>query len=112
VNQNVLIGRQVDAFMAASLQEEGLRALFTHLATKIKIEAEVGLLVHYTGIDIIQDREYVKIHVSSYIGNILANHGLEQGSKTGSRLIEPLHPSALRELEETYPPTDAIEISK
>jgi hypothetical protein len=57
--------------MAAGKQESGLRDLFAHLATKIKIEAEVGLISHYNGIEIIQDRDYVKIHVGKYINKIL-----------------------------------------
>jgi hypothetical protein len=86
--------------------------LFKHLTTKIKIEAEVGLLMHYNGIDIVQDRDYVVIHVSGYIGKIIANHGREQDIKVKSRLVEPLHPSALQELEAPEPPTDAIETAK
>jgi hypothetical protein len=73
--QDLLIGRQVDDFMAAGKQESGIRDLFAHLATKIKMEAEVGLISHYNGIDIIQDRDYVKIHVGKYINKILTNHG-------------------------------------
>jgi hypothetical protein len=56
----------------------------------------------------VQDRDYVKVHVGKYIDKILTNHGWEQGAKSESRLIEPLHPSAFKELEET-PPTDAAE---
>jgi hypothetical protein len=102
--QEVLIGRQIDDFLAAGLDEQPLRDLFQYLATKINIVAEIGLVSHYNGIEIVQDRDYVKIHVGKYIGKILANHGWEQGTKAESILIEPLHPSALKELEETSPP--------
>jgi hypothetical protein len=67
------------------------------------------LVSHYNGIEIVQDRDYVKIHVGKYIGKILANHGWEQGTKAESRLIEPLHPSTFKELEETVPPTEPSE---
>jgi hypothetical protein len=107
--QDILIGRQVDDFMEAGRQESGIRDLFAHIATKIKIEAEVGIISHYNGIEIIQDRDYVKIHVGKYINKILTNHGWEQATKSEAILIEPLHPSAFKELEETTPPTSESE---
>jgi hypothetical protein len=55
---------------------------------------------HYKGIGITQARDYIKIHVELYIDKILSNHGWEAPSAAESRLIEPLHPSAVRELEE------------
>jgi hypothetical protein len=69
----------------------------------------VGLVSHYNGIEIVQDRDYVKVHVGKYIDKILTNHGWEQGAKSESRLIEPLHPSAFKELEEMSPSTEAAE---
>jgi hypothetical protein len=107
--QDILICRQVDDFMAAGELESPIRQLFQFMGTKINIEAEIGLVSHYNGIDIVQDRDYIKIHVGKYIGKILANHGWEQGSKAESRLIEPLHPSAFKELEETAPLTSPAE---
>jgi hypothetical protein len=104
-----LIGRQIDDFLAVGLEEQPLRDLFQYLATKINIVAEIGLVSHYNGIDIVQERDYVKIHVGKYIGKILANHGWEQGTKAESRLIEPLHPSAFKELVEKVPPTEPSE---
>jgi hypothetical protein len=91
--------------MAARELESPIRQLFQFLGTKINIEAEIGLVSHYNGIKIVQDRDYIKIHVGKYIGKILANHGWEQGSKDESRLVEPLNPSAFKELEETAPLT-------
>jgi hypothetical protein len=61
--QEVLIDRQIDDFLAAGLDEEPLRDLFQYLATKINIVAEIGIVSHYSGIEIVQDRDYVKIHV-------------------------------------------------
>jgi hypothetical protein len=107
--QEVLIGRKIDDCLAAGRDEQPLRDLFQYLATKINIVAEIGLVSHYNGIDIVQDRDYVKIHISKYIGKILANHGWEQGKKGELRLIEPLHPSAFKELEETAPPAEPLE---
>jgi hypothetical protein len=106
--KEVLMGWQIDDFLAAGHDEQPLRDLFQYLATKINIVAEIGLVSHYNGIEIVQDQDYVKIHVGKYIGKILANHGWEQGTKAESRLMEPLHPSAFKELEETVPPAEPL----
>jgi hypothetical protein len=65
--QVVLICRQVDDFIEAGEEEVKLRKLFTHLATKIHIVAEVGLVSHYNGTEVVQDRDYVKVNVGKYI---------------------------------------------
>jgi hypothetical protein len=107
--QDIMICRQKDNFLAAGELESPIRQLFQFLGTKINIEADIGLVSHYNGIEIVQDQDYIKIHVGKYIGKILANHGWEQWSKAESRLIEPLHPSAFKELEETAPLTSPAE---
>jgi hypothetical protein len=99
--QDVLICRQLDDFIARGEDESRLKILFTYLATKINIVAEVGLVSHYNGIEVVHDQYYVKVHVGKYIEKILTNHGWEQVAKCESRLTELLHPSAFRELEET-----------
>jgi hypothetical protein len=80
-----------------------------YLATKINIVAEDGLMSHYNGIDIVQERDYIKIHIETHIDNILKVHGWETASSTEHRLVEPIHPSAVRELEETAPPETEAE---
>jgi hypothetical protein len=102
--QVTLIGRQVDDFKAAGIQEDKLRDLFKYLATKINIVAEDGLMSHYNGIDIVQARDYIKINAETYIDKILKVHGWETASSTEYHLVEPIHPSAVREIEETAPP--------
>jgi hypothetical protein len=64
---------------------------------------------HYNRIDIVQARDYIKIHVETYIDKILKVHGWETASSTEDRLVEPLHPTAVRELEETAPPETEAE---
>jgi hypothetical protein len=99
----VMIVRQVDDFKIAAEAEETSRALITYLKTKITIEVEEGIMSHYNGIDIVQARDYIKINVETYIDKLLSNHVLEAPLAAKSRLIEPLHPSSIRELEETNP---------
>jgi hypothetical protein len=105
--QEVLVEIQVDDVMAVVVQDSLLWDLFGYLATKIKIEAELGIVSHYNGIDIIQDRDCVNIHIGKYIHKILMNHEWEKATKSEARIIEPLHPSIFRELEEPPPPTSA-----
>jgi hypothetical protein len=97
--QATLIGHQVDDFNAAGLQEDKLLSLFAFLKTNINIFAEVGIMCHYNGIDIVQARNYGKIHDESYIDKILKVHGWDTSSLTKNRLGEPIRPSAVRELE-------------
>jgi hypothetical protein len=91
----VMVGHQVDDFKIAAEAEETSRALITYLNTKITIEAEEGIMSHYNGIDIVQARDYIKIHMETYIDKLLSNHGWEAPSAAESRLIEPLHASAV-----------------
>jgi hypothetical protein len=107
--QVTLIGRQVDDFKDSGIQEDKLRDLFKYLATKINIIAEDGLMSHYNGIDIVQARDYINIHVETYIDKILKVHEWETVSSTEDPLVEPIHPSAVHELEETAPPETEAE---
>jgi hypothetical protein len=107
--QVTLIGRQVGDFKAAGLQEDKLWDLFAFLKTKINIVAEVGLMCHYNGIDIVQSTDYIKIHVETYIDKILKVHSWETASSTEDRLVKLIHPSVVRELEETVPPDTEAE---
>jgi hypothetical protein len=107
--QVTLIGRQVDDFKAAGIREDKLRDLFKYLSTKTNIIAEDGIMSHYNGIDIVQARDYIKIHVETYIDKIIKVHGWETASSTEDRIVDPIHPSAVRELEETAPPETEAE---
>jgi hypothetical protein len=113
--QPVMIGRQVDDFKVAAKSVKTSRALIKFLQTKIIIEAEEGIMSHYNGIHIVQARDYVNIHVGTYIDKLLENHGWETPYLSESHMIEPIHPSAIRELEETEPPAtlaEAAEVEK
>jgi hypothetical protein len=76
---------------------------------KVRIEAEEGLVSHYNGIEIVQSRDYIKIHVEGYIDKILDGHGWSTPSSTeGSTVepVEPVHPNTINELETTIGPKD------
>jgi hypothetical protein len=46
--------------------------LDSHLLVPMKRQ---GLLTHYNGIDIIQTRDYITLHIGSYIRRIVESHG-------------------------------------
>ena len=75
-DENILFLRQVDDFAIATNQEalytSICNALDSHLRVPMKRQ---GLLTHYTGIDIIQTRDYITLHVGSYIRRIIESHG-------------------------------------
>jgi hypothetical protein len=75
-DENVLFLRQVDDFAIATNQEalytSICNALDSHLRVPMKRQ---GLLTHYNGIDIIQTRDYITLHVGSYIRRIIESHG-------------------------------------
>jgi hypothetical protein len=51
------------------------------LGFKVTIKAEEGLLTHFNGLEIVQDRDYIHIHVAPYLDKILANHGWTEEGK-------------------------------
>ena len=75
-NEDVLFLRQVDDFAIATNQE----SLYTNICNQLDSHLLVpmkrqGLLTHYNGIDIIQTRDYITLHVGSYVRRIVASHG-------------------------------------
>jgi hypothetical protein len=100
----VLICRQSDDFMFGGKAEPVLRRLCTALGKAVNLLAEPGLAKHYNGLEVVQTRDYVHIHVGPYLDKILDGHGWNMAGKGESRLIEPIHPSAVKELETAVGP--------
>ena len=104
-NENVIFLRQVDDFAIATNQE----SLYTNICDQLDSHLLVpmkrqGLLTHYNGIDILQTRDYITLHVGSYIRRIVDSHGWSD-----------MHPVALpmsadnehvRLLDTATPPSD------
>jgi hypothetical protein len=89
--------------------EDVLRELCSLLATKVNIEVKKNLVSSFNGLEIVQSRDYIKIHVSKYIDNILVGHGWEKNSSTSTRTLTPIHPNAYKELESTEGPATPAE---
>jgi hypothetical protein len=56
---------------------------------------------HYNGLDILQTCEGIKIHCSTYLQKLASAH---KWDTTSSKLLEPIHPDAVKELESTQGP--------
>jgi hypothetical protein len=80
--------------------------LIVKLGLTVAIKAEEGLMTHFNGLEIVQDRDYIHIHVAPYLDKILANHGWSEEGKQETRLVEPIHPSSIKELETSEGPED------
>jgi hypothetical protein len=78
--------------------------LISKLGLTVAIKAEEGLTTHFNGLEIVQDRDYIHIHVAPYIDKILVNHGWSEEGKQETRLVEPIHPSSIKELETSEGP--------
>ena len=103
--------RQIDDFMFSGKDEAVVRRLIERLGMDIRLEAEEDVVSHYNGIDFLQTRDYIKMHAQSYIAKILENHGWSAAGKGETRLVEPLHPSAMKELETTEGPENDADIA-
>jgi hypothetical protein len=74
--EHVLFLRQVDDFAIATNHESLYVSICNDLDSQLLVPMKrQGLLSHYNGIDIIQTRDYVTLHVGSYLRKIIANHG-------------------------------------
>jgi hypothetical protein len=74
----------------------------------VVIKADLGLSTHFNGLEIVQDWDYIHIHVAPYLDKILANHGWSEEGKQEARHCVPLHPSSIKELETSEGPEDPV----
>jgi hypothetical protein len=63
---------------------------------------------HYNGLEVVQTRDYVHVHVGPYIDKILNNHGWTTAGKDETNIIEPVHPNAIKEIETSEGPADPV----
>jgi hypothetical protein len=86
-----------------SENDDVLHRLTTKLGCKMHIVAKKNIAAHYNSLEIFQGHDYIQIYVAPYIDKIL-----EEG-KSDSRMIDPVHPSSIKELETSEAPTYPIE---
>jgi hypothetical protein len=95
----ILACRKSDDFMFGGEHEPILRRLCDRLGKAVNLLSEPSLVKHFNGLEVVQTPEYLHIHVGPYIDNIIDGHGLNMASKDEVHLVEPIHPSAIKELE-------------
>jgi len=96
----VFICRQVDDFAISS----DLTAVADHIISVIDKHVSTtnkGIGMKYNGLDVLQTRNYIKLHCKSYINKILLSHGwTESGPKESTHHnIVPLSPDAVDQLQ-------------
>jgi dUTPase len=108
-NKKVLFLRQVDDFAIAcedsALAEQVIADINNMMTIDVKL---LGIITRFNGIDIDQCREYVKIHNTTYIDQIIAkNPWLNDDTSPLSIFPLPMNPDKahLKELEQTAPLT-------
>jgi hypothetical protein len=104
----IICCRQSDDFLFEGEDETVIRRLIVALGLTVAIKYELGLSTHFNVLEIVQDRDYIHIHVSPYLNKILANHGWSKEGKQEARHFEPLHPSSIKELETSEGPDDPV----
>jgi hypothetical protein len=90
--------------MFGGKMEHVIRRLCTALGKDVNLLAEPGIINHYNGLELVQTCEYVHIHVGPYIDKILDGHGWNVAGKDESRMIEPIHPGAVKEVDTAVGP--------
>jgi hypothetical protein len=98
-NLEVLVCRQTDDFMFGGESEPSLRRLANKIGKEVDFLVTYGLITHYNGLEVVQDRDYGHIHVGPYIDKILNNHGWGTSGKDEDQIIEPVHTSSIKEIE-------------
>ena len=71
----VLFLRQVDDFAVACEDEQTSKGVIADIDSQMTVEIKhLGILDRFNGVDILQTREYIKIHNNTYIQKIVSNH--------------------------------------
>lgn len=93
---DMLICRQVDDMLMAGDNADVIREFAGEIAKHLKVTSSTKPSTQFNGLDILQTREGIQINCSSYIKKLQKAHGWNEIS---NRLIEPISPSKVKELE-------------
>ena len=105
----VLICKQVDDFQIAAKHRETIDQVISQIGKRFRLIKNEGLMEKFNGANHLQSIQYIKMHCQSYIEKILNNHGWDSPVKDDAKLIEPLHPDSIKELETTPGPQSQTE---
>jgi hypothetical protein len=99
--KQILICRQIDDMLIAGEDMTVLKDFASELSKHLKITVGDKPSTHYNGIDILQAREGIKISCATYIRKLQKAHGWNEVS---NKLLEPIDPKMVKELESTEGP--------
>eukprot|EP00957_Ditylum_brightwellii_P202860 15332116-Ditylum_brightwellii.AAC.1 len=105
----IFICCQVGNFKVAGPDGDIIQDLINAIGGKIQLTVEKELIHYYNGIDYKQTQDYVKMHAKTYLSKILKNHDWECGTKEEDKIIKPIHPDLIKELETTVGPSSEAE---
>jgi hypothetical protein len=94
--------------MFGGKNEASLRRLANKIGKEVDFLVTPGLVEHYNGLEVVQTRDYVHVHVGPYIEKILSNHGWTTAGKDETKIIDPAHPNAIKEIETFEGPADPV----
>jgi hypothetical protein len=63
---------------------------------------------HYNGLEVVQARDYIHIHIDPCVDNILNNNGWDTDGKDVNSITEPVHPNSIKEIESSEGPDDPV----
>jgi len=101
-DHDILLCRQVDDMLIAGSHKDVLCAFASALGEQLNVTFGNGPSTHYNGMDILQTREGIKIHCSTYLSKLALAHGWDVSS---GKPLEPIHPDAVKKLETTIGPS-------
>ena len=67
--------RQVDDFAIACEDESIAKAIIAEINSHMSVDIKyLGLVTRFNGVDILQTKEYIKVHGTTYIDRLCAGH--------------------------------------
>jgi hypothetical protein len=104
-----LLCRQVDDFNLSVNRPELAHKIFDVIGRRLQLPnepappfTELGLTSEFNGVDVLQARDFIKLHSTSYIQRLLESHKWSTQSswesKPGAKPFEPLSPSVVPSL--------------
>jgi hypothetical protein len=104
----VLVCRQVDDLAVACSDPAVAQGLIDDIGKEVDLVSQ-GILSSFNGVDVDQQREYVKVSCHSYLSRMLKAHGWDKPSpneKSDAKPIEPLAASSAEELNNSIGPAE------
>ena len=94
----ILLKRQVDDIAIAAPTKEIAEEIIQIIGKSVHIEGN-DLLIKFNGVEVEQSREYIRIHCSKYISNVLTKHGWDTILQDDHSLKEPIPATMFKQID-------------